>query len=63
MFCLHFPTDALRLNSNYSPNPEFDHGWRPATGMGDEETKEIGREAAVNEEGLCRLNMIKSHVH
>lgn len=60
---LHFPPDALRLNDNYYPNPEFDHGQRPAIGMGDKETKEIGREAGVNQEGLRCFNMIKSHVH
>lgn len=39
---------VLRLNNNHYPNPEFGAGWRPAVGMGEKETKEIGKEAGVN---------------
>lgn len=38
----------LRLNNTHYPNPEFDDGSRPAIGMGEKETKEIGKEAGVN---------------
>ena len=43
-----FPPDAPRLCSMHYPNSEFDCSKRPAIGMGEKETKEIGREAGVN---------------